>query len=160
MCCVRLNWGQITAAVLNNWKSTDQRTQTSCWQSSKRGTRKLKERVYLILMTISFPFKARLACLLSSYWVVFIILRADVSKYRPEVYKTEKSKILKKIHKVALGKLTGRPPSVSGGRCWLKSERRSFFIYRRNTKEQYGGYNLFQNAEFKANVSIKVWRKC
>ena len=31
--------------------------------------------------------------------------RADVSKYRPEVYKTEKSKILKKIHKVALGKL-------------------------------------------------------
>ena len=33
------------------------------------------------------------------------ILRADVSKYRPEVYKTEKSKILKKIHKVALGKL-------------------------------------------------------
>ena len=32
-------------------------------------------------------------------------LRADVSKYRPEVYKTEKSKILKKIHKVALGKL-------------------------------------------------------
>ena len=32
-------------------------------------------------------------------------LRADVSKYRQEVYKTEKSKILKKIHKVALGKL-------------------------------------------------------
>ena len=32
-------------------------------------------------------------------------LRADVSKYRPEVYKIEKSKILKKIHKVALGKL-------------------------------------------------------
>ena len=32
-------------------------------------------------------------------------LRADVNKYRPEVYKTEKSKILKKIHKVALGKL-------------------------------------------------------
>ena len=32
-------------------------------------------------------------------------LRADVSKYRPEVYKSEKSKILKKIHKVALGKL-------------------------------------------------------
>ncbi|XP_073246852.1 cyclic GMP-AMP synthase-like receptor 1 [Porites lutea] len=31
------------------------------------------------------------------------ILRADVSKYRPEVYKSEKSKILKKIHKVALG---------------------------------------------------------
>jgi len=27
------------------------------------------------------------------------------SKYRPEVYKSEKSKILKKIHKVALGKL-------------------------------------------------------
>ena len=32
-------------------------------------------------------------------------LRADVSKYRPEVCKSEKSKILKKIHKVALGKL-------------------------------------------------------
>ena len=32
-------------------------------------------------------------------------LRAHVSKYRPEVYKTGKSKILKKIHKVALGKL-------------------------------------------------------
>ena len=45
---------------------------------------------------------------------------------------------------------TGRPPSVSGGRCWLKSEQRSFVIYRRNTYEQYGGYNLFQNAEFKA----------
>ena len=32
-------------------------------------------------------------------------LRADVSKYRPEVYKSENSKILKKIRKVALGKL-------------------------------------------------------
>ena len=32
-------------------------------------------------------------------------LREDVSKYQPEVYKSEKSKILKKIHKVALGKL-------------------------------------------------------
>ena len=32
-------------------------------------------------------------------------LRADVSKYRPDVYKSEKSKILKKIHKVALSKL-------------------------------------------------------
>ena len=32
-------------------------------------------------------------------------LRGDVSKYRPEVYKSEKSKILKKVHKVALGKL-------------------------------------------------------
>ena len=29
-------------------------------------------------------------------------------------------------------------------------------VCRRNTYEQYGGYNLFQNAEFKANVSIKV----
>ena len=28
-----------------------------------------------------------------------------ISKYRPEVYKSEKSKILQKIHKVALGKL-------------------------------------------------------
>ena len=33
------------------------------------------------------------------------VLRADVSKYQPEVYKSEKSEILKKIHKVALGKL-------------------------------------------------------
>ena len=33
------------------------------------------------------------------------VLRADVSKYRPEVYKSEKSKILKKIQKVALGTL-------------------------------------------------------
>ena len=57
-------------------------------------------------------------------------------------------------------KITGRPRSVSGGRCWLKSEQQSFVIYRRNTYEQYGGYNLFQNAEFKANFSIKVWRKC
>ena len=32
-------------------------------------------------------------------------LRTDVSKYRPEVYKNENLKILKKIHKVALGKL-------------------------------------------------------
>ena len=33
------------------------------------------------------------------------VLRADVSKYRPEACKSEKSKTLKKIHKVALGKL-------------------------------------------------------
>ena len=33
------------------------------------------------------------------------VYRPDVSRYRPEVYKSEKSKILKKIHKVALGKL-------------------------------------------------------
>ena len=32
-------------------------------------------------------------------------LRVDVSKYRPEVCKSEKLPILKKIHKVALGKL-------------------------------------------------------
>ena len=38
-------------------------------------------------------------------YVFITLLRADVSKYRPEVYKSEKSKILKKIHKVALGKL-------------------------------------------------------
>ena len=37
--------------------------------------------------------------------VQWLLLREDVSKYRPEVYKSEKSKILKKIHKVALGKL-------------------------------------------------------
>ena len=35
----------------------------------------------------------------------FCYLRADVSNYRPEVYKSEKSKILQKIRKVALGKL-------------------------------------------------------
>ena len=44
------------------------------------------------------------------YFVYFgtwkhLILRADGSKYRPEVCKSEKSKIFKKIHKVALGKL-------------------------------------------------------
>ena len=33
------------------------------------------------------------------------ILRADVSKYRPEVCKSKKSIILKKIHNLALGKL-------------------------------------------------------
>ena len=38
-------------------------------------------------------------------FAINVFLRADVSKYRPEVYKSEKSKILKKIHKVALGKL-------------------------------------------------------
>ena len=32
-------------------------------------------------------------------------LRADISKYRPDVYKSEKSKIFKTIHEVALGKL-------------------------------------------------------
>ena len=36
----------------------------------------------------------------------------------------------------------------------MKSEQRSFVIYRRNTYEQYGAYNLFQNAEFKANLNI------
>ena len=42
-----------------------------------------------------------------SHFAKFVVwtLRADVSKYRPEVCKTEKSKILKKIHKVPLGKL-------------------------------------------------------
>ena len=43
-------------------------------------------------------------CPLFSTKPVFKALTADVSKYRPEVYKTEKSKILKNIHKVALGK--------------------------------------------------------
>ena len=50
---------------------------------------------------------------------------------------------------------TGRPLSVSGCLCWLKSEQRSFVIYRRNTYEQYDGYNLFQNAEFRANFEWK-----
>ena len=31
---------------------------------------------------------------------------------------------------------------------------------RRNADEQYGGYNLLQNAEFNAIFSLKVWRKC
>ena len=45
--------------------------------------------------------------ILHYFWggIMATLLRADVSKYRPEVYKREKSKILKKIHKVALGKL-------------------------------------------------------
>ena len=42
-------------------------------------------------------------------------LKADVSKYRPEVYKSEKSKILKTIHKVALGKLLRRTGGGGGG---------------------------------------------
>ena len=41
----------------------------------------------------------------------------------------------------------------------MKSEQRSFVIYRRNTYEQYGGYNLFQNAEFKANFFNKSLKK-
>ena len=60
------------------------------------------------------------------------------------------------LNRDSVSNITGRPPSVSGGRCWLKSEQRSFVIYRRNTYEQYGAYNLFQNAEFKANFLIKV----
>ena len=56
------------------------------------------------------------------------------------------------------GHTTGKPPSVSGGRCWLKSEQQSFVLYRRNTYEQCGGYNLFHNPAVKANFSIKVWR--
>ena len=40
-----------------------------------------------------------------SFFYEVSLLRANVSKYRPEVYKSEKSKILKNIHKVALGKL-------------------------------------------------------
>ena len=31
---------------------------------------------------------------------------------------------------------TGRPPSVSGGRCWLKPEQWSFVFYWKNTYEQ------------------------
>ena len=37
--------------------------------------------------------------------LIYNALRADVSKHRLEVYKSEKSKILKIIHKVALVKL-------------------------------------------------------
>ena len=37
--------------------------------------------------------------------MVLRTLRADVSKYQPEVCKSGKSQTLKKIHKVALGKL-------------------------------------------------------
>ena len=48
------------------------------------------------------PF--RFAFLKVDIWF-FRLLRADVSEYHPEVYKREKSKILKKSHKVALDKL-------------------------------------------------------
>ena len=51
--------------------------------------------------TASNPFDALIIALHKG----FSLLRADVRKYRPEVYKSEKSKILKKLHKVALGKL-------------------------------------------------------
>ena len=39
------------------------------------------------------------------------------------------------LNRDSVSNITGRPPSVSGGRCWLKSEQRSFVIYRRNTYE-------------------------
>ena len=32
-------------------------------------------------------------------------------------------------------------------------------MYRRNTEQHYGGYNLFQNADFNANVSTEAWKK-
>ena len=38
-------------------------------------------------------------------------------------------------------------------------EQRSFVIYRRNTYEQYGGYNLFQNAEFLRKCFNKSLKK-
>ena len=44
-------------------------------------------------------------------WVQGYLI-ADVSKYQPEVCKSEKSKILKKIHKVALGKLITNPINI------------------------------------------------
>ena len=56
------------------------------------GYEKLSRSLLLDLLNSSYPTQPH-------------SLRADVSKYRPEVYKSEKSKILKKIHKVALGKL-------------------------------------------------------
>ena len=85
-----------------------------------------------------------------------------VQKWRsPRTYWKNRENVLasaNEIHAIFLliPHTTGRPPPASGGRCWLKSEQRSFVIYRRNTYEQYSGYNLFQNAEFKANFSIKV----
>ena len=44
------------------------------------------------------------------------ILKADVSKYRPEVCKSEKSKILQKIQKVTLGTGGGGGGGVSVSR--------------------------------------------
>ena len=41
----------------------------------------------------------------------------------------------------------------------MKSEQRSFVIYRRNTYEQYGDYNVFQNAEFKTIFFYKSLKK-
>ena len=63
--------------------------------------------------TYAFFLFSLFLCLLLIFFLHFFylclheknLLRADVSKYRTEVYKSEKSKILKKIHKVALGKL-------------------------------------------------------
>ena len=38
----------------------------------------------------------------------FLVLRADVRKYRPEACNSKNTKFLKKIHKVALGKLLSK----------------------------------------------------
>ena len=55
---------------------------------------------------LSIPDGTRIPTIeVHTVWTFLSTLRADVSKYRREVYKSEKLKILKKIHKVALGKL-------------------------------------------------------
>ena len=50
------------ACSCKNTPVTEQRTQTSFWQRTKRRTRKLKETVYLILNEIFFSFQGRLVC--------------------------------------------------------------------------------------------------
>ena len=55
---------------------------------------------------------------------------------------------------------TGGPPPVSSGPLLIEIWNRLIIYRLRNTYEKYGGHNLFQNAEFKANFSIKVGRKC
>ena len=59
---------------------------------------------WLLRLSINF-FQLRLTKNSKINFSFFKELRANVSKYRPEVCKSEKSKILKKMHKVAPGKL-------------------------------------------------------
>ena len=53
------------------------------------------------------------------------------------------------------GHTTGKPPSVSGGRCWLKSEQLSFVLYMNNAVAIICSKIHWA---VKANFSIKVWR--
>ena len=54
-------------------------------------------------------------------------------------------------------KTTGRPGPLLVGAVVDRNLSNDLLLFiEENTYEQYGGYNLFQNAEFKGNFSIKV----